>query len=78
MVDRSEHQTRIARYQDALAAGGLSGALLLNAVDVYYLSGTRQNGALFVPAGVVHRFEDFGDDFATWVFFYGPQDGERG
>jgi mannose-6-phosphate isomerase-like protein (cupin superfamily) len=32
---------------------------------------------LFVPAGVVHRFEDFSDDFATWVFFYGPEGGER-
>lgn len=32
--------------------------------------------ALFVPAGVVHRFEDFGDDFAAWVIFYGPSGGE--
>jgi mannose-6-phosphate isomerase-like protein (cupin superfamily) len=32
--------------------------------------------ALFVPAGVVHRFEDFSDDFAAWVVFYGPQGGE--
>ena len=31
---------------------------------------------LFVPAGVNHRFEDFSDDFATWVFFYGPEGGE--
>ena len=31
---------------------------------------------LFVPAGVVHRFEDFGDDFATWVVFHGPEGGE--
>ena len=31
---------------------------------------------LFVPAGVVHRFEDFSDDFATWVFFYGSEGGE--
>jgi hypothetical protein len=31
---------------------------------------------LFVPAGVVHRFEDFSDDFATWVMFYGPEGGE--
>lgn len=31
---------------------------------------------LFVPAGVVHRFEEFTDDFATWVFFYGPKGGE--
>ncbi len=33
--------------------------------------------ALFVPAGTVHRFEDFSDDFATWVMFYGPEGGER-
>ena len=32
--------------------------------------------ALFVRAGIVHRFEDFSDDFATWVFFYGPEGGE--
>ena len=31
---------------------------------------------LFVPARAVHRFEGFGDDFATWVFFYGPEGGE--
>lgn len=31
---------------------------------------------LFVPAGVVHRFEEFTDDFATWVMFYGPEGGE--
>ena len=32
---------------------------------------------LFVPAGVPHRFEDFTDDFGTWVIFYGPEGGER-
>ena len=31
---------------------------------------------LFVPAGVEHRFEGFSADFATWVFFYGPEGGE--
>ena len=31
---------------------------------------------LFAPAGAVHRFEDFSEDFATWVIFYGPQGGE--
>jgi len=31
---------------------------------------------IFVPAGVVHRFEDFSADFATWVIFYGPEGGE--
>lgn len=32
---------------------------------------------LFVPAGVAHRFEEFTDDFCTWVMFYGPEGGER-
>ncbi len=32
--------------------------------------------ALFVPAGVVHRFEDFTDDLVVWVMFYGPEGGE--
>ena len=31
----------------------------------------------FVPAGVSHRFEKFTEDFATWVFFFGPVGGER-
>jgi mannose-6-phosphate isomerase-like protein (cupin superfamily) len=32
---------------------------------------------LFVPAGIEHRFEDFTDDFVTWVIFYGPAGGEK-
>jgi mannose-6-phosphate isomerase-like protein (cupin superfamily) len=32
--------------------------------------------ALFVPAHEIHRFEDFTEDFATWVIFYGPAGGE--
>ena len=32
---------------------------------------------LFVPAGVEHRFENFSDNFSTWVFFYGPEGGEK-
>jgi len=32
--------------------------------------------ALFVPAGQEHRFEDFTDDLAIWVMFYGPPGGE--
>jgi mannose-6-phosphate isomerase-like protein (cupin superfamily) len=32
---------------------------------------------LFAAAKVEHRFEDFSDDFATWVVFYGPAGGER-
>jgi mannose-6-phosphate isomerase-like protein (cupin superfamily) len=33
--------------------------------------------ALFVAAGVAHRFENFTPDFATWVVFYGPSGGEH-
>jgi Xaa-Pro aminopeptidase len=50
VADREEHLSRVATYQASLAGRGLAGALLLNAVDVLYLAGTRQNGALFVPA----------------------------
>lgn len=32
---------------------------------------------IFVPAGVVHRFEDFSEDFAVWVLFYGPEGREN-
>ncbi len=34
------------------------------------------NDVLFVAANVEHRFENFSDDFAVWVFFYGPEGGE--
>jgi mannose-6-phosphate isomerase-like protein (cupin superfamily) len=33
---------------------------------------------LFVRAGAAHRFEEFSDDLAVWVVFYGPQGGEVG
>lgn len=49
--------------------------------------GTFQNGVarhpfgpgdvIFVAAGVDHRFEEFTDDFATWVIFYGPEGVKR-
>jgi mannose-6-phosphate isomerase-like protein (cupin superfamily) len=31
---------------------------------------------LFAAAGETHRFENFSDDFAVWVLFYGPEGGE--
>ena len=36
----------------------------------------HEGDALFVRAGIPHRFEEFSPDFATWVFFYGPAGGE--
>lgn len=32
--------------------------------------------ALFIAAGVEHRFENFTPEFTTWVVFYGPPGGE--
>ena len=32
--------------------------------------------AVFVPANALHRFENFSDDFVTWVVFWGPEGGE--
>jgi mannose-6-phosphate isomerase-like protein (cupin superfamily) len=32
---------------------------------------------IFVPARMPHRFENFSDDLAVWVMFYGPEGGER-
>jgi mannose-6-phosphate isomerase-like protein (cupin superfamily) len=31
---------------------------------------------MFVAAGTEHRFEDFTEDLAVWVVFYGPAGGE--
>ena len=31
----------------------------------------------FVGAGVPHRFEEFDDELAVWVVFYGPEGGEH-
>lgn len=36
----------------------------------------ERGDVLFVAAGADHRFEEFSDDFAAWVFFYGPEGGE--
>jgi Xaa-Pro aminopeptidase len=50
MPPSPEHVSRVARLQEALRSRDLAGALLLHATDVYYLSGTRQSGALLVPS----------------------------
>ena len=31
---------------------------------------------IFVEARVEHRFEEFSEDFETWVVFWGPKGGE--
>ncbi len=36
----------------------------------------RAGDVLLAPASLAHRFENFSDDFATWVVFWGPKGGE--
>ena len=36
----------------------------------------KPGDVIFVEAGITHRFEDFSDDFETWVVFWGPDGGE--
>ena len=47
----------------------------------FFRSGERisckKGDILFVPAGMEHRFENFSEDFAVWVIFYGPEGGEK-
>ena len=55
--------------------------VVVSGSGTFFVAGERmtfQTGdLLFVPAGAEHRFEDFTEDFATWVIFYGPEGGER-
>jgi len=50
-----------------------SGELMNGASSISFAAGDL----LFVRAGVPHRFENFTDDLALWVIFYGPQGGEQ-
>ena len=37
---------------------------------------SRPGICVFVAAGTEHHFEDFSEDLAVWVVFYGPSGGE--
>ena len=49
MLTLSEAKQRQAVMQGMLAKQGLDGALFIYPIDVYYFSGTRQNGTLWMP-----------------------------
>ena len=55
-------------------------SVIVRGRGVLFHNGRRdQFGAgdfIFVAAGVEHWFEDFTDDLAVWVIFYGLQGGE--
>lgn len=48
---KNEIYSRIQRFQERLSAQGVDGALIVEKTDLYYLSGTKQDGHLFVPDG---------------------------
>jgi Xaa-Pro dipeptidase len=48
-VLRDELDARVTRFQETLGRQGLTGALILHNVGVYYFSGTLQNSFLFIP-----------------------------
>lgn len=49
-VPSAEIESRIARFQMLLQQQSLDGALILQNCDLYYLSGTVQQGHLYIPA----------------------------
>ena len=55
--------------------------VILRGSGTFFVNGERMpfkpNDVLFVPAGIEHRFENFSDDFMTWVIFYGEKGGEK-
>jgi Xaa-Pro aminopeptidase len=50
VVPSGEIFTRISRLQDKLADAGLDGAIIPDGINMFYYTGTMQNGVLFVPA----------------------------
>ncbi|MEL7006382.1 MAG: cupin domain-containing protein [Bacteroidota bacterium] len=51
--------------------------VIISGTGTFYDEGKTTNfkpgDLLFVPAGNNHRFQNFTDDFSTWVIFYGPE-----
>ena len=68
LIDPQTPHTRDELYVVARGAG------------VFFNGETRRRtevgDVIFAPTGKAHRFEDFSEDFAVWVMFYGPEGGE--
>jgi len=67
-VDRQEPHTRDEVY--VVASGGATFRCCGKEIPV------AQGDVLTVPAQQEHVFVNLTTDFATWVFFYGPEGGE--
>ncbi|MBA4543702.1 MULTISPECIES: Xaa-Pro peptidase family protein [Thermoactinomyces] len=48
-VPETEIKTRVRRFQNTLSALAIDGALITQNIDIFYLTGTMQNGLLYVP-----------------------------
>ena len=66
-----DHQTPHSQDEIYVIASG-NGSFFRNGERVQCKTGD----VLFVPAGMEHYFENFTNDFATWVIFYGKEGGE--
>lgn len=61
-MTRIEYEGRLGRFQESLQALDLDGALVYQAADLYYLTGTAQSCHLFVPAAgepILLAYRDF-------------------
>ncbi len=56
LVPSQEIHTRISRLQQKLADTSLDGAIILDRINIFYYTGTIQNGVLFVPADGIAVF----------------------
>ena len=68
----NDPQTPHARDEAYVAVSG-SGTFVYGDERVPFAAGDF----LFAPAGLPHRFENFTDDLALWILFYGPEGGEQ-
>jgi mannose-6-phosphate isomerase-like protein (cupin superfamily) len=60
-----DHQTPHEKDEIYVVARG-SGEFIKNGERIEFNAGD----VLFVEAGIEHRFENFSEDFATWVVFF--------
>lgn len=56
------------------------GYVVIKGEGWFWIDGRRERFGpgdfIFAAAGIPHRFEEFSDDLAVWVIFYGPEGGE--
>ncbi|RAJ08537.1 Cupin domain-containing protein [Chitinophaga skermanii] len=67
-----DHQTPHTRDEIYVVISGTGNFYLQGKIQTF-----QPGDFIFVPAFAEHRFQDFTDDFATWVFFFGPEGGEK-